>query len=1228
MRLFRKYVLPISLVLTAIGLITEITLLSPKQQEVVVSRFEEELHEKQALVDQRTDWIIASLEEGKSEEHIQSIVSELTPFFSSDGIGFLISRNRDLVYWSDNHFSFSNANLFRPVQENLLLLPNGYYLQTTKRYQEYTITGLILLKDEYSIKNEYMENNFSEHFNVPENYSIQEEQTEKSLPIYDTSGNYLFSLLAEGTIYCSTNSLYIPSFLFALSILFLMYYLRLLFIKTRHYNFILRISTLGIILLGIYCLHILFGFPSFCSAFELFSPTLYAYSQWLPSLGDLFFLSALIFLWSLNFSKEFKFSKKKRIVELFSAYTFVGLFYLFINFLIRNMIRNSSFSFQLNNIDDINLHSIVGYLIIALLLYSVFIVNLKIVESSREYINEKRFFRIHLILIIAAIVSSIIFQETIIYIICLFLLINFSIIALEHIQLKRFSLNYLIFFVSIFSFFALIIIQNHNNAKRENLQKLMAITLNSEQDPAAVAYLTDIQQQINEDERIQELLYTSYSNLEQYLEFQYFNSYFRDYDLQITICEATDSLTILPDNQQVLCFPFFEEMIENSGSQITGTNFYHLDNMNGRISYLGKFFYPTTSETTGISIFIDLQSKLQSEGEGFPELLLDESHKKPDSYQHFSYAKFYNNNLVNLSGDYKYNYDFYSNNLDTTGVEFSFSSRNEYDHLVYSLGENNYIVVSGKTFTTWDYLISYPYLFVFLFVFSLLVVLATSARYRKNVLVSDLRFRIQVAIIGVVLVTLLIVSVGTIYYNISNYNQQHEEDLSEKITSILEEINRSLNYENGITNEIQNWLWDELIELSNIFKTDINIYSTNGELLASSRPEIFNHEIISTRMNPKALYELNNQMQLNYVQPEEIGNLSFLSVYEPIINYSGNYIGYINLPYFSHQNEMRQEITTFIVAFLNLYVLLFFISVVIAVFLSNQITRPLTMVREKLKGIQLNKKNEQIIYNRDDEIGALVNEYNRKVEELADSAELLAQNEREMAWREMAKQVAHEIKNPLTPMKLNIQYLQKKKSESSDDYDEFFNRVTRSLIEQIDTLSSIATEFSNFAKIPNAKNEVFNLSEKLKQVTDLYKASKTMDLQLEINLQEEVLIFADPDQFSRAIINLIKNAIQSVPPRRKAEIRVALTAENQIARISISDNGSGIQENIRQQLFQPNFTTKSSGMGLGLAIVKKIIETCKGRIWFDSVIDQGTIFYIEIPIYTEPTDDKKDAVLN
>lgn len=303
-------------------------------------------------------------------------------------------------------------------------------------------------------------------------------------------------------------------------------------------------------------------------------------------------------------------------------------------------------------------------------------------------------------------------------------------------------------------------------------------------------------------------------------------------------------------------------------------------------------------------------------------------------------------------------------------------------------------------------------------------------------------------------------------------------------------------------------------------------------------------------------------------------------------------------------------------AFINLYVLLFLASIIVAIFIANQITRPLVLIQENLRKMELGKRNEPIYYSRDDEIGSLVREYNKKVDELAVSAELLARSERESAWREMARQVAHEIKNPLTPMKLNIQHLQRTRGKG-EEYDKFLDRITDTLIEQIDNLSNIATEFSNFAKIPRARNQVFFLAEQVSKIIGLYETQEGIDIEFHANGLEYIKVNADRDQLSRAIINLMKNSIQSIPEDKEGKVVINLNRNDHMAVIAISDTGEGIPDDLRDKLFSPSFTTKTSGMGLGLSIVKNIVENFSGHIWFETEPGRGSTFYIEIPVWEE-----------
>lgn len=1216
MKDFRKHILFfLSVMCFLLAVILENQTLKNHPEAKVIQNFQKTLLNQELKLSNYLTKAQLKINDSLSPENYASTFADLNHLFEDEGLGFIVYKKMKMIYWSGNQFAFQNILNKVSVANKLVILPNGIFVAQARIVGNYEIIGLIHIKNNYSYENEYLKNSYVPPFKLPSGYKINISRVTNATEIHDSKNQYLFTVLPSGEEAFSELKLYVPVVLYLLGFIFL---LISIYRKTGHYKskcLAVKMLLLLFALIIIYWIHITFKIPDIFNHVGLFRAQYYAVSKWLPSLGDFFLITVLFFFWSLAFAREFSSNELLRKQLIIPAFTFAGLLYQLVGFMIENLISNSNISYKLNRITDIDQYSISAYLAIAMLLFSVFLIHLRIIQRT-EHLNRKSFFlRLNLIAVFISIVLCVVFPSGWSYILTLFFAVNTLQCLIKKMHVSLYSLSYSILFVSLFSSISLMVVYDTVKKRDLEFQKLRATTLSSEQDPAAEVFLSRMQNKFEVDTIIPTLLAAPYINLENYLSRTYFSGYFRKYEIQYTFCTSADSVLIQPENISEPCFPFFEKMIEKSGIKVLNSNFYFMNNLNGRVSYLGKLHYPNRKTTNGTSIFIEINSKTISEGIGFPELLMDQSLARPFRYKYLSYAKYFDEELVNFSGEYAYNYYLQSYNQRTTDPEFQLLKWDGYDHLIYNMDEKNHIIVSNRSLTFVDYLISFPYIFVFYFSFVLIIILLRNSIVNKLIIPKDLRFRIQGSIISVVLISHLFVATGTIYYNIQEYRTRHQVDLQEKIKSISEEIKDRLVYVNSINPELQQWLYSELNKLSNIFRTDINIYDVTGELLATSRPEILDKGITSDRINSKAFYELSERFQLKYFQPEKTGTLSYLSAYEPIINNRGDYLGYLNLPYFTREDDLKQGISTFVVAFINLYLILFLASVIIAVVLSNRITQPLSLIREKLRGIQLGKKNEHINYKAEDEIGALVREYNHKVDDLVESADLLARSERESAWREMAKQIAHEIKNPLTPMKLNIQYLQRAKEEGNEHYDDFFNRVTKNLIEQIDTLSGIATEFSNFAQIPKAKNEVFNLIEVLENLCLLFEPNQNLRFTLEMNNLSRVSIFADKEQLSRAFLNLIKNAIQSIPADQKGEICIEIQQPGTNALITIHDNGIGISDEAQKHLFEPNFTTKTSGMGLGLSIVRNIITNFGGKIWYETSEITGTSFYVEIPVH-------------
>jgi nitrogen fixation/metabolism regulation signal transduction histidine kinase len=308
----------------------------------------------------------------------------------------------------------------------------------------------------------------------------------------------------------------------------------------------------------------------------------------------------------------------------------------------------------------------------------------------------------------------------------------------------------------------------------------------------------------------------------------------------------------------------------------------------------------------------------------------------------------------------------------------------------------------------------------------------------------------------------------------------------------------------------------------------------------------------------------------------------------------------------------QNEIQDFLVRLSQVYFFMLIIAFAIAYFLSSYITKSLKTISDKINETSLNQKNEKIVIEANSrEINSLIKAYNGMVDKLEESATMLAQSEREQAWREMAKQVAHEIKNPLTPMRLTVQSFQRKFESDDPNLKQKLNDYTKTMIQQIDTMSSVASAFSNFASMPAQQNETLNVVEVVEFSLDIFNEEY---IQFESD-EEEIITIMDRTQLIRIITNLVKNAIQAIPEEQEEKsIIVAVKRVNNSVNITVKDNGIGIElENI-EHIFEPKFTTKTSGMGLGLGIIKNIIENYKGTITFETEYRKATIFIVSLPI--------------
>ena len=479
---------------------------------------------------------------------------------------------------------------------------------------------------------------------------------------------------------------------------------------------------------------------------------------------------------------------------------------------------------------------------------------------------------------------------------------------------------------------------------------------------------------------------------------------------------------------------------------------------------------------------------------------------------------------------------------------------------------------------------------------------------------KSLRFRIFLSMLILVVIASILIAIVTIYQYREEAKDYHRERLQRKevaITKNIEYVLKNTTYPVE-TEKIPLIFKNKIYEIKDVNNLDIYFYDLEGKLLKSSRAS-FLRDTSQGKLPDKVLLALENSADKHFLESFEENGQKYQSSYSYIHDASFKPLAILNLPYIEDDDFINKELTENLKRMGVAYLFTLLIAIALAYFLSKFITRSLNDVSEKITETRLDKRNEKIVLdeNTTQEISNLVIAYNGMIDELENSAAQLAANEREAAWREMAKQVAHEIKNPLTPMRLTVQSFQRKFDPKDPNINEKLEEYSNTLIQQIDTMSSIASAFSTYADMPAQQDETLNLVRITKLAMDIFNESYIYFTSEE----EEIISKFDRTQLIRVITNLIKNSIQAIEQRQpeNPRIEVSVFSNSEWVYITVKDNGTGISEENKDKVFEPKFTTKTSGMGLGLAMVKNILETYGGNISFESQEEQGTKFKVAIP---------------
>lgn len=1170
----------------SLALLSLVEFSSHKELDKSVARFQSKLHKRQEVLHGYAQKVLEMRRDLFIE--IENFPEDMViyRYFDDTLHSWLNSfpiANDDIDYYPSiyriNHFN-SRAVTNTPLahlssSEQYVNLGSAWYIVELYRRGNQTVVAGVLVETDYSTENSALSNRLNPKFSLNKRLSITPLTLDECYMIKGRGGSNLFSIIKSLPSRSGDEKL-------ILRWLALLMVALTLFLD--HYR-IRNVKSLSLFIVGLTLIRIVAVRLSKLSQgeFDLFSPNLYADHGLFSSLGDLLMNNLVIFLisisvWIISEPLSHFLSKRRSYLRKLLAIPVALLIpttLWYIHYTIGSLIVNSNITMEPFRINEISIYTLLIYISYSLL----FVALLILIQLLALFLLNKR---------------ETLFRE------------------------KRF----ISLFISAISIYTLITVSVLGARKEYDKNRVLTTKISIERDLNLELQLRRVQYLIEKDHFIFNNLTASTSldvinrNLEYVhnrLSEAYLLNILQRYDLHLTAC--LENTFLIEDSSSPLsaqlCNSHFEALAARHGSPLgEGARFFFMNNYDGKISYLGIFTYIRGGRF--FRLYVQLESKFLKESIGFPDLLID--NRKAEGFNipyGYSFGKYLNGRLVSHAGNFNYPI------RNETSSEYGYKKVNldGYIHFVNSVSDENLIVMSRKVRSPFPYLVSLSYLLLLYSLFILTILRVKIFNLNYKVAKNSFRWKVMILILSALFIALLALGAGSSWLAVRYFNNSINLHMEEKLNSIHSSLSYLTKYANRYNDPNFNnlKLLEEMNRLSGNTSVDINIYRPDGLLLRTTRSEIFDRFLLGTRMDAEAYRDIlyNNKKEL--INRESIGDIKYYSLYAPLFNNDGKLIAILNIPYFSRQSDFREEAASIIATIINIYILLMVASLFLGVALSNSIARPLIEISEKMQFLDISEKPEYINYFNNDELGILVTSYNKMVDHVNESTQLLAQSEREQAWREMARQIAHEIKNPLTPMRLSIQHLMRLKAEGVEGWSDKFELLGNSLIEQIDILSEAASEFSSFSRFYSEELTHVNLKQLIEEQIILFDTDGKLTINLEYK-DSECCVTARKNQLTRLFVNLISNAVQAVEKLEQGEVLITVDRVDQVLQISIEDNGPGVEDSLVGKLFQPNFTTKSGGTGLGLAICKSIVSQSGGSIHYSrSERLGGAAFVMTLP---------------
>lgn len=1157
---------------------------------------------------------------------------------------FFIYKNGNLKLWTSSKFKPEYKKIKGNYSRKMIFLDNGKFLVRKKVLNHfsdvYEIYAFIRLTYNYPLENEYIKNKTVGTIFPCHDIDIKNKQGEAEYDIESEQGDFLFSV---GIQYTDNGTAYVLKWLvFAISmggIVFLLWGIYVfceVYIKAKHGVNVAFFTLVAVIFL-LRGLMLLLYFPQSYIDIALFDPKIFASSSITPSLGDLLFNTLGLFIIAV-----FLFNNYYRscfIKKILGAGRYVKGVLLFITpaliililYSIYNTLRLIYFNSQISL--DVTQELSFGYLkaiCFVIYFFTVIIFFLTSHALLRIYNQIRNSFRCLWGISISAtglVVFHILYHfyndiypvVSLVGIIYVFLVCFYNLTG-PLTQFRYTTYLYLFFTAAVTSVIAAYSVYQFHNVNIKHEKKQYAGQLVNKNDVLGEYLLAETRNLIQKDSFIKNWFIKPFANKALILEKikrLYVSDYFDKYNLNIRLFNHKGQPYY---GDEAYSYRELLERYDKKAHQTEYPSVYLVKDPNNttKKKYLNFITMEKHHVPVGY-ILLELVQRKVVPNSVYPELLVDQEFNQSIQKNSFSYGIYDHGELVSSSG--KFNYLGRFHKLDKKALKAGKVSDGFLHHLFEWNGKK--IIVSNPVYPFKNIYANFSFLFLIMALVILLVIVVNTFYYKNQRFNNSFITKMHILVNLFYFLPVFVVSLTIFSVTNKNFRENLKQTFIQKAESVSNSI--SVKFDQlSWKKEIMEDLTDHLTQMGKYTESDINLYDKSGKLLVSTQPKIFENNLLSPLINPDAYEQVIEKRAQNALLHEKVGDFRFNTVYIGIKSFdTGELLGVVGLPFFESKKEFENEVLGVMTSILNIFTTTFLVFLTITYFGTRYLTVPLRLLTDGIRKISLKGENKPLKYQSNDEIGLLVNEYNSMLVKLENSKRALAQSEKENAWREMARQVAHEIKNPLTPMRLTLQHLQKNLDNKShkDERDERIKKSVETLLIQVDNLNEIATSFHSFTQMPLPKQEKVDLSKILSNTINLYEHEG-----IEASVPQDIQVMADEKLLTRIFTNIILNGLQSIPNDRQKKLIIDVQEEDEYTiLISFTDNGNGIPEEIRHKVFVPNFSTKYAGSGIGLAVARKGIEHFGGQIWFETETGVGTTFYIRL--HRVPSDSVQEVSL-